>query len=75
VAEPLAAWVKANIKYSYVLEKIEPLEREQNELRKYVHNNLLSFIDKKSPSMSLVFCREQNELHKYVHITALSFIG
>ncbi|XP_076467409.1 LOW QUALITY PROTEIN: cytoplasmic dynein 2 heavy chain 1-like [Babylonia areolata] len=34
VAEPLATWVKANIKYSYVLEKIEPLEKEQNELRK-----------------------------------------
>lgn len=36
VAEPLASWVKANIKYSYVLEKIEPLEAEQKELR----NNL-----------------------------------
>nr|DBA32514.1 TPA: hypothetical protein GDO54_000298 [Pyxicephalus adspersus] len=28
-AAPLAAWVKANIKYSHVLEKIEPLEKEQ----------------------------------------------
>eukprot|EP00743_Colponemidia_sp_Colp-15_P007052 GILK01007609.1.p1 GENE.GILK01007609.1~~GILK01007609.1.p1 ORF type:complete len:2172 (-),score=437.61 GILK01007609.1:43-6558(-) len=27
-AAPLAAWVKANIKYSYVLEKIEPLQRD-----------------------------------------------
>lgn len=36
VAEPLAEWVTANIKYSYVIEKIEPLEKEQNELRKYV---------------------------------------
>ncbi|XP_025088458.1 cytoplasmic dynein 2 heavy chain 1-like isoform X3 [Pomacea canaliculata] len=34
VAEPLAEWVTANIKYSYVIEKIEPLEKEQNELRK-----------------------------------------
>ncbi|KAK6172722.1 hypothetical protein SNE40_016326 [Patella caerulea] len=34
VAEPLAAWVRANVKYSYVLEKIEPLETEQNNLRK-----------------------------------------
>ncbi|KAK3801155.1 hypothetical protein RRG08_006872 [Elysia crispata] len=33
-AEPLAAWVRANIQYSYVVEKIEPLETEQNELRK-----------------------------------------
>ncbi|XP_022324921.2 cytoplasmic dynein 2 heavy chain 1-like isoform X2 [Crassostrea virginica] len=31
-AEPLAAWVKANVQFSYVLEKIEPLENEQNEL-------------------------------------------
>jgi len=35
-AEPLAAWAKANVQYSYVLEKIEPLETEQNELKKFV---------------------------------------
>jgi dynein heavy chain 2 len=34
-AEPLAAWVKANVQFSYVLQKIEPLENEQNELLKY----------------------------------------
>ncbi|KAM9317805.1 cytoplasmic dynein 2 heavy chain 1 [Pholidichthys leucotaenia] len=28
-AAPLAAWVNANVQYSLVLEKIEPLEREQ----------------------------------------------
>uniref|UniRef100_A0A3Q0T4R8 Cytoplasmic dynein 2 heavy chain 1 n=1 Tax=Amphilophus citrinellus TaxID=61819 RepID=A0A3Q0T4R8_AMPCI len=28
-AAPLAAWVKANVQYSRVLERIEPLEREQ----------------------------------------------
>ena len=33
-AAPLAAWVKANVKFSYVLEKIEPLETEQNKLKK-----------------------------------------
>ena len=33
-AAPLAAWVKANVKYSYALEKIEPLETEQNQLKK-----------------------------------------
>ena len=32
-AAPLAAWVKANVKYSYVLEKIGPLEKEQNVLK------------------------------------------
>ncbi|XP_062329494.1 dynein cytoplasmic 2 heavy chain 1 [Osmerus eperlanus] len=28
-AAPLAAWVKANVQYSHVLERIQPLEREQ----------------------------------------------
>ncbi|KAM3875467.1 cytoplasmic dynein 2 heavy chain 1 [Diretmus argenteus] len=28
-AAPLAAWVKANVQYSHVMERIEPLEREQ----------------------------------------------
>ncbi|KAA8593993.1 hypothetical protein FQN60_004827, partial [Etheostoma spectabile] len=31
-AAPLAAWVKANVQYSHVLERIEPLEREQTGL-------------------------------------------
>uniref|UniRef100_H2ZEZ6 Cytoplasmic dynein 2 heavy chain 1 n=1 Tax=Ciona savignyi TaxID=51511 RepID=H2ZEZ6_CIOSA len=33
-AAPLAEWVKANVKYSVVLEKIEPLEKEQNKLQR-----------------------------------------
>ncbi|XP_070553238.1 cytoplasmic dynein 2 heavy chain 1-like isoform X2 [Ptychodera flava] len=33
-AAPLATWVRANVKYSHVLEKIEPLETEQAQLRK-----------------------------------------
>lgn len=32
-ALPLAEWVKANIKYSRVLERIEPLEKEQEKLQ------------------------------------------
>ncbi|XP_068122972.1 cytoplasmic dynein 2 heavy chain 1 isoform X2 [Hyperolius riggenbachi] len=32
-AAPLAAWVKANVKYSHVLEKIQPLEKEQSVLQ------------------------------------------
>lgn len=28
-AAPLAAWVKANVQYSHVLERIQPLEAEQ----------------------------------------------
>ncbi|ESN99131.1 hypothetical protein HELRODRAFT_66985, partial [Helobdella robusta] len=33
-AAPLASWVTANTKYAAILEKIQPLEREQNELQK-----------------------------------------
>ena len=33
-AESLAAWVRANVQYSYVLEKIEPLEKEQANLQR-----------------------------------------
>ncbi|KAJ8926442.1 hypothetical protein NQ314_021231 [Rhamnusium bicolor] len=32
-AAPLAAWVAANVKYSRVMDKIRPLEREQNKLK------------------------------------------
>ena len=32
VAVPLAAWVTANVKFSYVLEKVKPLESEQRKL-------------------------------------------
>ena len=32
VAVPLAAWVTANVKFSYVLEKVKPLEQEQKKL-------------------------------------------
>lgn len=32
-AAPLAAWVTANVRYSLVLDKIKPLEREQNKLK------------------------------------------
>ncbi|XP_042221258.1 cytoplasmic dynein 2 heavy chain 1-like isoform X2 [Homarus americanus] len=33
-AAPLAAWVKANVRFSYVLEKVKPLEKEQNILQR-----------------------------------------
>jgi len=33
-AAPLASWVMANVKYAVVLEKIRPLEREQDKLQK-----------------------------------------
>ena len=33
-AAPLAAWVKTNVRFSYVLEKVKPLEQEQNKLQR-----------------------------------------
>ncbi|KAH8278084.1 hypothetical protein KR026_009737 [Drosophila bipectinata] len=33
-AAPLAAWVKASVRYSRVIQSIKPLEREQNELQR-----------------------------------------
>lgn len=36
-AAPLAAWVKANVQYSHVLEKIQPLETEHAGLMELVH--------------------------------------
>lgn len=33
-AQPLAAWVTANLQYSTILEKISPLENEKNQLLK-----------------------------------------
>ena len=33
-AAPLASWVKANVKFSYVLVKVKPLEEEQNKLQR-----------------------------------------
>jgi dynein heavy chain 2 len=33
-AAPLAAWVMANVKFSYVLEKVRPLEQEQSKLQR-----------------------------------------
>ena len=38
-AVPLAIWVKANVRYSYVLEKIGPLEAEQAKLSQNLANS------------------------------------
>ena len=42
-AAPLAAWVRANIKYSHIVEKIQPLEKEQATLQKWADINLAEF--------------------------------
>ena len=43
-AAPLAAWVKANVTYSAVLEKISPLEQEQASLTKYAYIYMYIYI-------------------------------
>lgn len=35
-AAPLAGWVLANMQYTAILEKIQPLEKEKNKLLKQV---------------------------------------
>ena len=46
---PLAAWVVANVKFSVVLEKIEPLENEQAQLEKYVIDISRGLLSKHGP--------------------------
>lgn len=41
-AAPLAAWVKANVRYSHVMDKIKPLTKEQNRLQR-LEKFLLNF--------------------------------
>ena len=48
-AAPLAAWVVANVKFSVVLEKIEPLENEQAQLEKYVIDISRGLLSKHGP--------------------------
>ena len=45
VAVPLAAWVTANVKFSYVLEKVKPLESEQRKLSRNLRS-VCEFIHK-----------------------------
>lgn len=47
-AAPLAAWVVANVKFSSVLEKIEPLENEQAQLERYVEDITRRLLSKHS---------------------------
>ena len=72
-AAPLASWVKANITYSYVLEKIGPLEREQAHLQENLAKSeaklvklgkVLSVLDKKVADMRLRFEQTTTEAAK-----------
>ena len=72
-AAPLAAWVKANIRYSYVLEKIGPLEKEQAALQGNLEQSeaklsklskVLEALDKKVADMRLRFEQRTTEAAK-----------
>ncbi|XP_057314672.1 cytoplasmic dynein 2 heavy chain 1-like isoform X2 [Hydractinia symbiolongicarpus] len=72
-AAPLAAWVRANIQYSKVLEKIEPLEKEQADLQKGIDKSqqrldklgkALDTVDKKVADMKGKFEKRTQEAAK-----------
>ena len=69
-AAPLAAWVKANVRFSFVLEKIGPLEREQAKLQGNLNQSeaklaklskALEIIDKKVADMKVRFEQRTTE--------------
>eukprot|EP00118_Oscarella_pearsei_P021037 m.233847 g.233847 ORF g.233847 m.233847 type:complete len:1441 (+) comp40100_c0_seq20:9031-13353(+) len=69
-AAPLAIWVKANVRYSEVLEKIEPLETEQATLQRNMERSkaklqklrqALDLVDKKVAGMRDKFETRTNE--------------
>ncbi|RDD40688.1 Cytoplasmic dynein 2 heavy chain 1 [Trichoplax sp. H2] len=72
-AAPLAEWVKANIKFSIVLEKIEPLETEQNALKRNLDKSqarldklvkALNAVDKEVAAMKERFEKRTTEAAK-----------
>ncbi|CAF1013145.1 unnamed protein product, partial [Didymodactylos carnosus] len=73
VAAPLAAWVSANVKYSKVLEKIRPLEDEQDKLKKNLDHSTrkmdelrseLSQVDNKVSTLRTTFERTTNDAQR-----------
>ena len=83
-AAPLAKWVKANIRYSLVLEKINPLERELREANEVLKRsedrlsecqNELNSIDDKVKELKNVFkekTREAEVLKQHLEKTMLT---
>lgn len=72
-AAPLASWVKANIRFSYVIDKIGPLEREQAHLQENLNKSearlvklgrVLSVLDKKVADMRVRFEQRTTEAAK-----------
>ncbi|XP_075274100.1 cytoplasmic dynein 2 heavy chain 1 isoform X3 [Opisthocomus hoazin] len=72
-AAPLASWVNANVQYSYVLERIQPLEKEKagleanlkkTEDRKQKLENLLNSVGKKVSELKDKFQSRTTEVAK-----------
>lgn len=72
-AAPLASWVKANVKYAMVLEKIEPLERDLAEATQALESSQdrlsecaseLADIDAKVGAMKIQFSAKTQEAEK-----------
>ena len=76
VAAPLAAWVVANVKFSYILDKIKPLEQEQNKLQRSLKmaedqiGNLSSGLDEVDAQVKVL----QERLNKFTKEAAITEI-
>ena len=73
IALPLASWVKANVRFSYVLEKIGPLEKEQSVLQENLSHSearlaklvrVLEALDRKVSDMRMRFEQRTTEAAK-----------
>lgn len=56
-AAPLAAWVRANLEYAAILEKIGPLEAEKAKLMKLVYIRIQDLIKKTIFLLFIEICR------------------
>ena len=76
VAAPLAAWVVANVKFSYILDKIKPLEQEQSKLQRSLKmaedqiGNLSSGLDEVDAQVKVL----QERLNKFTKEAAITEI-
>ncbi|CAG9772440.1 unnamed protein product [Ceutorhynchus assimilis] len=76
-AAPLAAWVDANVKYSRVLDKIRPLEREQNKLKQNLNNaeSQLSELNANLSDVDATVLKLKEQLSQYTKEAAEIEIG
>ncbi|XP_050308267.1 LOW QUALITY PROTEIN: cytoplasmic dynein 2 heavy chain 1-like [Anthonomus grandis grandis] len=76
-AAPLAAWVDANVKYSKVLDKIRPLEREQHKLKENLSSaeNQLVELNANLSDVDATVAKLKDQLSQYTKEAAEIEIG